>query len=61
MPKDRGDEKVGKEELVRIKPELLDEVLKGYRGPQDFEEIFKRFKKAIVERALGAELTQHLV
>ena len=60
MPKDRGDEKVGKEELVRIKPELLDEVLKGYRGPQDFEEIFKRFKKAIVERALGAELTQHL-
>jgi putative transposase len=60
MPKDRGDEKVGKEELVRIKPELLDEVLRGYRGPQDFEEIFKRFKKAIVERALGAELTRHL-
>jgi putative transposase len=60
MPKDRGDEKVGKEELVRIKPELLDEVLRGYRGPQDFEEIFKRFKKAIMERALGAELTRHL-
>jgi putative transposase len=40
--------------------ELLDEVLKEYGGPQYFEAIFKRFKKAVVERALGAELTQHL-
>ena len=60
MPKDRGDEHDGKEDRVRIKPELLDEVLKGYRGPEDFEEIFKQFKKAVLERALGAELTQHL-
>jgi hypothetical protein len=60
MPKDRGDEQVGKGEQVRIKAELLDEVLKEYRGPEDFEEIFKQFKKAVLERALGAELTQHL-
>ena len=59
MPKDRGGENVGKER-ARIKPELLDELLKGYRGPEDIEEIFKQFKKAVVERALGAELTQHL-
>ena len=39
MPKDRGDENVGKEDRVRIKPELLDEVLKGYRGPQDIGSI----------------------
>jgi len=39
---------------------LLDEVLKGDWGPQDFEKIFQQFKKAVVERALGAELTQHL-
>ena len=61
MPKDGGGEKVGKEGRVSIKPELLDEVLKEYRGPEDIEEIFKQFKKAVLERALGAELTQHLV
>ncbi len=60
MPKDGGGEKVGKEGRVSIKAELLDEVLKEYRGPQDIEEIFKQFKKAVLERALGAELTQHL-
>jgi len=60
MPKDRGDEQVEKEDRVTIKAELLDEVLKGYRGAQDFEAIFKQFKKAVLERALGAELTQHL-
>jgi hypothetical protein len=41
MPKDGGGEKVGKEGRVSIKAELLDEVLKEYRGPQDIEEIFK--------------------
>jgi putative transposase len=60
MPKDRGDEKEGMQGRVKIKPELLDEALKGYRGPQDLEEIFKEFKKAVLERALGAELSQHL-
>ena len=51
MPKDGGGEKVGKEGRVTIKAELLDEVLKEYRGPQDIEEIFKQFKKAVLERA----------
>lgn len=58
MPKGRGEEKGGGK--VTIKPEFLDEVLKDYRGPQDFEDIFKQFKKAVSERALGAELTHHL-
>lgn len=35
-------------------------MLKDYRRPQDFEDIFKQFKKAVSERALGAELTHHL-
>lgn len=59
MP-NKAEEKVGIEGGVTFKPELLEELLKGYRGPQDFESIFKQFKKAIVERALGAELTAHL-
>lgn len=53
MPKDGGGEKVGKEGRVSIKPELLDEVLKEYRGPKDIEEIFKQFKKAVLERHWG--------
>lgn len=28
--------------------------------PAEFEDIFQRFKKAFMERALGAEMTQHL-
>ena len=52
MPKDKGEAKPVMEERLSIKAELLDEVLKDYRGPQDFEVIFRRFKKAVVERAL---------
>jgi len=59
MPKREVEKDAGENE-VTIKPELVNEILKGYRGPQDFESLFKQFKKAVVERALGAELTQHL-
>ena len=45
MPKDRSGEKAGAEGRINIKAKLLDEVLKEYRGPQDFEAIFKQFKK----------------
>lgn len=57
MPEDRGGENVGTEGRISIKEELFDGVLKKYREPQDFEEIFKQFKKAVLERALGAELS----
>jgi putative transposase len=46
-----------------IKPELLDELLAGYEKPEDLlgeEGLFKQLKKALLERALGAELTHHL-
>ncbi len=43
-----------------VKPERLDEILKDYRGPEDCNTIFKGLKKALVERALGAELTHPL-
>lgn len=46
MQEDRGGENVGTEGRISIKEELFDEVLKEYRGPQDFEEIFKQFKKS---------------
>src|SRR6202521_6310499 len=44
-------------------PEILDQLLAGYSKPDDLtsdDGIFKQLKKALIERALGAELTDHL-
>src|ERR1700761_6156795 len=46
-----------------LTPELLDQLLAGYKKPEDLtgdDGLFKRLKKALIERALGAELTEHL-
>src|ERR1700681_4095406 len=46
-----------------IKPEHLDELWTAYEKPEDLlgeDGVFKQLKKALLERALGAELTHHL-
>jgi len=46
-----------------IKPELLDELLSGLSKPEDLlgdGGLFRELKKALMERALGGELTHHL-
>ena len=46
-----------------IRAELLDELLEGYEKPEDLlgrDGILDQMKKAIMERALGAEITDHL-
>lgn len=46
-----------------ITPELLDQLLADYTKPEDLlgeEGLFKQLKKALIERALGADLTEHL-
>jgi transposase-like protein len=46
-----------------ISPELLDQLLAGYEKPEDLTGdggLFRQLKKALIERALGAELTAHL-
>jgi putative transposase len=46
-----------------IKPELLDELLSGLSKPEDLlgdGGLFRQLKKALMERALGGELTHHL-
>lgn len=46
-----------------IKPELVDELLKGYQKPEDIigeNGLLKRLMKALLERTLNAELTHHL-
>jgi transposase-like protein len=43
--------------------EVLDEILKDYHGPDDFygsAGIMKQLTKALVERTMEAELTEHL-
>src|SRR5246127_3027780 len=46
-----------------IRDELIAELLQGYATPQDLlgeEGLFKELKKRLLERALGAELSEHL-
>jgi hypothetical protein len=46
-----------------ITPELLDQLLANYEKPEDLtgaDGLFKQLKKALIERALGAELSEHL-
>ena len=46
-----------------IRPELLDELLSGYEKPSDLlgeDGIFRQLKKRLLERALNAELSEHV-
>src|SRR3954449_1875703 len=46
-----------------IRDELIEELLQGYRSPQDLlgeDGLFRELKKRLLERALGAELSEHL-
>jgi putative transposase len=60
------DESVGKRKPRSkeiFSPELLDQLLKNYSKPEDLtgpEGLLKRLTGALVERAMGAELTHHL-
>jgi putative transposase len=48
---------------MHIKKELLDELIKDYKRPEDLigkNGILKQLTKALLERAMGAELTYHL-
>jgi len=48
---------------MEIKKEVLDELIKDYKRPEDLigeRGLLKQLTKALLERAMGAELTQHL-
>ena len=48
---------------MSFKKEVLDELLKGYKNPEDMtgeNGIFKQLKKALIERVLEAEMSNHL-
>ncbi len=47
----------------KIPPELINELLKGYKDPEDItgsDGLLKQLTKAILERALASELTHEL-
>ncbi len=49
--------------MTTLRPELLDELLSDYETPEDLlgdEGLFEQLKKALLERVLGADLTDHL-
>jgi hypothetical protein len=61
MPRKPKSEKPPAEVLVPIPAENLDQIVR--EGPLSAEEIetaSRRFKKALIGRALGGELTHHL-
>jgi putative transposase len=46
--------------MPEIRPELIDELLKGYEKPEDITGeggLLKRLTKAVLERALESEMT----
>ena len=48
---------------MEIKPEILDELIKGYQNPEDLigeNGLLKQLTKALLERAMKAELTHQL-
>lgn len=48
---------------MEFREELIDELLKNHKSPEDFygkNGLFKKLSKAIFERALAGELTHHL-
>ncbi len=48
---------------MAISKEVLDELMKNYKGPEDItgpEGLIKELTKALLERAMQGELTEHL-
>ena len=43
-----------------VSDELIDELLKQGRKPEDVHALLKQLTKAVVERAMQAEMTEHL-
>jgi putative transposase len=61
MPRRLKSERRAAEVLAPIPAELLNQVVPDRPlTPGDVDAVMRRFKKAILERALGAELTHHL-
>ena len=45
---------------LNVPQELLDQLVKGPMTQGDLESMFRSLKKAVIERAMGAEMSEHL-
>ena len=59
MPRKKNDGTVDAT-LPEVPTELLDQFVKGPMTAEALEAVMRKFKKAFIERALGAEMTHHL-
>jgi putative transposase len=46
--------------LPQIPAELLEKLIPGPATPGKLEDIFQNFKKAVIQQALGAQMSRHL-
>jgi putative transposase len=46
--------------LPQLSQQMLEQLIPGPVTKEQFEDIFQNFKKAFIERAMGAEMSQHL-
>jgi putative transposase len=61
MPRPRRKTLVREAPLTPVPAEILDQfVRQGPISPEELDAAVRRFKKALIERALGSELTHHL-
>jgi putative transposase len=60
MPRKTNAAAADRAALPPIPAELLEQLIPGPVTPAQLEDVFQRFKKAFIERALGAEMSQHL-
>jgi putative transposase len=57
----RTKKKIGVDaSLPEIPSDLLDQLVTGPMTAESVDAVMRKFKKAILERALGAEMTHHL-
>jgi putative transposase len=50
----------GKAALPQLSQQMLEELIPGPVTKEQFTDIFENFKKAFIERAMGAEMSHHL-
>jgi transposase-like protein len=61
MPRRRKQpNEVGPKPAVNVPKELLDQLVKGPMTQGDLESMFRELKKAVIERAMSAEMNEHL-
>ena len=60
MPHKTKTAAADKAAMPRIPAELLEQLIPGPATQRQLEDIFQQFKKAFIERVLGAEMSHHL-